>query len=63
MAESSEDAKRIDEMNSSNSKLIKRQRMGIIQKQKVVKEENMPDSKQKMAIQATKQFSERAKGR
>lgn len=63
MAETEEDAKRINQMNDVSANFIKRQRMGVLKNRGAVKEENMPDSKQSMAIQASKQFRDRMKGK
>lgn len=61
-AETPEDAKRIHEMNASSSKFLKQQRMQIIKNKGSVKEEDMPDSKQRMVMQATQQFKDKMKG-
>jgi len=55
VAETKEDAQRINNMNSSNDKFIKEQRMLAIKKHGVVKEEHLPDSQQEMVMQAINQ--------
>jgi hypothetical protein len=59
--ESAEDARRVDGMNEAGSRFTKRQRMAVLQKRKVVGEQNMPDSQQKMSVQAAQQFRDRMK--
>ena len=63
VAETQEDADRVNRMNNRDGSFIKNQRMAVLQKSGVVNEENMPDSKQKMVIQANNQFKESFKGR
>lgn len=59
MVDTPEDAKRVYDMNESSANFIRRQRMNLIKQKGTVKEQNMPDSKREMAMQATKQFRDR----
>jgi hypothetical protein len=59
--DSPEDAKRIDEMNDAQARVVKRQRMELIAKHGVVPEEKMPDSQQVMRQQALQEFRQRVK--
>jgi len=59
--ESKEDAVRVGQMNDAKSRFIKAQRMAVLQKQGAVLEQNMPDSQQRLSIQAAQQFRERVK--
>lgn len=61
VAETSEDAKRVEAMNDPGMAFIKRQRMAVLKKKKVVGEQNMPDSQQQISIQAAQQFRDRMK--
>lgn len=61
-AESVEDAKRIDSMNTQDSSFTKKRRMSMLKQGKVVNEEHMPDSRQQIAIQAANQFKNKVKG-
>lgn len=61
MAESPEDVQRINEMNTDDAQFTKKQRFSIIKKFGAMAEENMPDSKQQMVMQATQQFRQSMK--
>lgn len=58
MAGSHEDAKRIDGLNSTNAKIVKKQRMDLLQKKGSVSEEQFLDSKIQIAQQAMQQFKD-----
>jgi len=63
-AESKEDAERINQMNDAGATLIKKQRAAALKQQGLVNEQHMPDSQQKINMQAAQQFRDRmAKGR
>jgi len=61
--DSASDAKRVDDMNATGARFTKKQRMAVLQKRKVVGEQNMPDSQQKMAMQSAQQFRNRMKSK
>jgi len=61
MAETAQDAKRIDAMNEPGMAFVKRQRMAALKSKKVVGEQHMPDSQQQISIQAAQQFRDRMK--
>lgn len=58
-AETQEDAQRIEGMNDQSMAFVKRQRMAALKNRKVVNEQNMPDSKQTISVQAAQQFRDR----
>jgi hypothetical protein len=61
--DTAKDAKRVEAMNDPTMAFIKRQRMAALKHNKVVGEENMPDSKQQISVQAAQQFRDRMKQR
>jgi len=61
MAETDDDAKRIEAMNDPSMAFIKRQRMAALKTRKVVGEQHMPDSQQQINVQAAQQFRDRMK--
>lgn len=61
-AETKEDAARIYSKNSMDSRLVQKQRLGMIKKRGVVGEENMPDSKLQMIEKAREEFFQKKKG-
>ncbi len=61
VAETAEDAKRIEAMNDSSMTFVKRQRMAALKQKKVVGEQHMPDSQQQISVQAAQQFRDRMK--
>lgn len=61
MAETADDAKRIEAMNDPGMAFVKRQRMAALKQKKVVGEQHMPDSQQKISVQAAQQFRDRMK--
>jgi hypothetical protein len=61
VAETPEDAKRIEAMNDQGTAFVKRQRMAVLKKQGAVGEQHMPDSQQQINVQAAQQFRDRMK--
>ena len=61
VAETPEDAKRIEQMNDASAAFMKRQRMAVLKKGGVVGEQHMPDSKQTISLQAAQQFRDRVR--
>ena len=59
VAETPGDAKRIEGMNDAGTAFVKRQRMAALKHHKVVGEQQMPDSKQTISVQAAQQFRDR----
>ncbi len=59
VAETQEDAQRVNAMNDQNALFMKRQRMATLKQNKVVGEQHMPDSKQQISVQAAQQFRDR----
>lgn len=57
-AESPDDIRRINEMNSADANFTKQQRASVLKRYGSVAEEQMPDSKQQMIMQATQQFKQ-----
>jgi len=62
-AETAEDARRIEGMNSFEGKITKRQRANLVKQYGRIEEQNMPDSRQEIMMEATKAFAERMKRR
>jgi hypothetical protein len=60
-AETREDAKRIEQMNEAGAAFTKRQRMAALKSKGVMAEQHMPDSQQKISVQAAQQFRDRMK--
>lgn len=61
VAETEEDAKRIEAMNDPSMAFIKRQRLAALKQNKVIGEQHMPDSQQQINVQAAQQFRDRMK--
>ena len=61
MAETPEDARRVEAMNDSTAAFLKRQRMAALKSKKVVSEQHMPDSQQQISVQAAQQFRDKMK--
>ncbi len=59
MADTQDDANRINNMNDASTAFMKRQRAAVLKTKKVVGEQHMPDAKQQMSVQAAQQFRER----
>lgn len=58
-AETVDDAKRIAALNDPSAQIVKQQRMALLRKKGTVSEEKMPDSQQRLLMQATAEFHER----
>ncbi len=56
MAQTKEDAQRINSMNSPEAAFIKKQRMAVLQKSGAVQEQHLPDSQQRIAVQAAQKL-------
>lgn len=56
MAQTKEDAQRINSMNSPEAAFIKKQRMAVLQKSGAVQEQYLPDAQQRIAVQASQKF-------
>jgi hypothetical protein len=57
-----EDAKKIDSLNDTHARMVKRQRLATVRKRGVVHEAAMPDSMQEIQQEITKKFLEKNKG-
>lgn len=58
--ETAEDAQRVDQMNSAQSRMIKRQRMSLLAKTDTIPEERMPDAQLQLRQQAVAEAKARA---
>jgi hypothetical protein len=59
--ETYEDARRIEGLNDLGTQMVKQQRTNLIKKYGHVEEQHMPDSRQKIAMEATRRFVDNAK--
>ena len=59
---SSEDVERINEMNSTRGKMIKRQRSEQVRREGSVKQQDLQDVRQDLRMQANQQQIEKIKG-
>ena len=63
VAETPEDAHRINQMNDTSANFVKRQRQTALQKVGAIREQDMPDSRQNVAVKAMQSFRDRMKGK
>ena len=56
-----EDARRVNALNDANAKLIKRERASRLAQKGVVKEQELPDARQRMAQQMAQQLKQHVK--
>lgn len=59
MAQTIEDARKIDNLNDSYSKAIKQSRMNALKREGVISHQNLPDVKSELSMEYTKMQSER----
>lgn len=62
-AETDDDAKRIEDMNDPEGRMLKRQRLNLISKVGKMNEQDMPDAKLTMRQQAIQEFQQKARQR
>jgi hypothetical protein len=62
MAETEDDARRINSVNDLGSQMVKNQRLNTIKQLGRVEEQNMPDSRQQIMMTAAEMFAQSARG-